>query len=296
MQWKLGTTTITRIEEMTGPMFDPARFFPDFDPAVFDQHRHWLYPDHVDRERGLIIASMHSWLIETRHHKILIDTCIGNDKERMPYQNWHGMQTPWMDNLKATGITPDEIDFVMCTHLHVDHVGWNTMLDDGQWVPTFPNASYVFAKQEYEFWKEERDEPDPDEFRQVNNQTFDDSVMPIMHLAQLIEGETQLIEDLLTIHPAPGHTPGSIAIELNDQGETGVFTGDICHHPIQVVKPEWNSAYCEIPDLARSTRHDILAHCCSTNALMLPAHFGPGHAGHVRDTSEGFTFDFQPGS
>ena len=296
MQWKLGTTTITRIEELLGPLFDPVQFFPDFNPAVFEQHRDWLYPDHVDEAKNRLIASMHSWLIETPHHNILIDTCVGNDKERMPYRDWSGMQTGWLDNLKATGVTPEDIDFVMCTHLHIDHVGWNTRLQDGQWVPTFANAKYIFARQEYEFWKAERDRPDPDEFLQVNHQTFDDSVMPIMHLAELIDGETSLVDDLLTIKPAPGHTPGSIAIELNDHGECGGFTGDVCHHPIQVVNPDWNSAFCELPDQARSTRRDVLAQCRDSGALMLPAHFGPGHAGHVRENGEGFRFEFQSGS
>ena len=161
-----------------GPLFDPTQFFPDFDPAVFEQHSDWLYPNHADKATGRIIASMHSWLIETPHHKMLVDTCIGNDKDRMPYRDWHQMKSPWPDNLAATGVTPEEIDFVMYTHLHVDHVGWNTRLDNGQWVPTFPNAKYIFAKTEYEFWKTEREHVDPDTFGAVNNQTFDDSVVP----------------------------------------------------------------------------------------------------------------------
>lgn len=292
MIWRVGNLKITRIEELIGPMFDPAQFFADYDPAVFERHAGWLYPDHADRERGRIIASMHSWLIETSHHKILVDTCIGNDKERMPFRDWHQMKTPWPDNLAATGVSPEDIDFVMCTHLHVDHVGWNTRLDDGQWVPTFPNAKYIFAKTEYEFWKAEREMSDPDTFRVVNNQTFDDSVLPIMHLAELIEGTTELIPDLMMVNPAPGHTPGSITIDLTSNGDSAVFTGDICHHPIQVFEPSWNSNFCEIPDAARETRMSVLSRCADSNALMLPAHFGPTHAGYVRAHDDGFSFDF----
>jgi glyoxylase-like metal-dependent hydrolase (beta-lactamase superfamily II) len=291
-KFQIGGTTITRIEEMMGPMFDPVRFLPDYDPTVFEVHRDWLYPDHVDEARGLLIASMHSWLIETPHHRILIDTCIGDDKPRMPFKNWHEMRTPWMSNLLATGVTPDDIDLVMCTHLHIDHVGWNTRLQDGNWVPTFPNAKYIFSEDEYNFWEAERESPNPDEFKQVNNQVFEDSVMPIMHLAELVSGETELIADLLKIKPAPGHTPGSIAIELTDAGRQGVFTGDICHHPIQVVMPEWNSDFCELPDQARATRREILGNACNHNALMLPAHFGGNHAGFVRDDADGFHFEF----
>ena len=292
MIWQIGDTRITRVEELMGPLFDPTQFFPDFDPAVFEQHSDWLYPNHADKATGRIIASMHSWLIETPHHKMLVDTCIGNDKDRMPYRDWHQMKSPWPDNLAATGVTPEEIDFVMCTHLHVDHVGWNTRLDNGQWVPTFPNAKYIFAKTEYEFWKTERERVDPDTFGAVNNQTFDDSVVPIMHLAELIEGVTELVPDLITLTPAPGHTPGSITIDLASKGKQAIFTGDICHHPIQVFEPGWNSAFCEIPESARATRETVLEKCLNLGALMLPAHFGSSFAGYVRDSSDGFSFEF----
>lgn len=292
MEWQVGNHSIHRIEEMMGPMFDPVRFFPDFDPAIFEQHKDWLYPDHVDANSGNIVASMHSYLIDTGTHKILIDTCIGNGKPRMPYRNWHEMQTPWMHNLKAAGAAPEDIDYVMCTHLHVDHVGWNTCLKDGQWVPTFPNARYLFAREEYEHWDAERSNPDPETFDAVNNQTFDDSVMPIMHLADLIDGESEIISDMLKIVPAPGHTPGSIVIELKDGAERGLFTGDICHHPIQVAHPDWNSAYCQLPDAARSTRHQVLTDCLDSQALMLPAHFGGSHTGHVIANDNSFAFQF----
>ena len=198
------------------------------------------------------------------------------------------MQTPWLNNFSATGLTPHDIDFVMCTHLHVDHVGWNTRLTDGQWVPTFPNAKYIFSRQEYEFWHKERQHPEPSAFERVNHQTFDDSVLPIMHLAELIESETELSADLLRIRPAPGHTPGSIAIELTDCGQRGLFTGDICHHPIQVAEPHWNSAYCELPDQARTTRSDILEHCHNEQTLVLPAHFAGGFAGYIQAGPTGY--------
>lgn len=289
----LGNIKVTRIEELIGPLFDPKRFFPDFTPAAFDEHRDWLYPNHVDAGSGNIIASMHAWLIQTPHHNILVDTCIGNDKERVPYRDWHHMQTPWLTNLKAAGVNPTDIDFVMCTHLHVDHVGWNTQLQDGQWLPTFPNARYIFSEAEYNFWEGERKREDPETFNAVNNQTFDDSVMPIMHLAELVSGEVELIADMLHISPAPGHTPGSITIRLSDQSHKALFTGDICHHPIQVVNPEWNSNFCELPEQAIATRKSVLAYCEQNQALMMPAHFGPGFAGHVVEQNGGFGFRFK---
>ena len=288
----MGNCTVTRIEELIGPLFDPVRFFPDYTPAMFEKHREWLYPIHADEASGNIISSMHSWLIQTPHHNILVDTCIGNDKDRMPFHDWHQMQSPWMERLRDTGVGPDDIDFVMCTHLHVDHVGWNTVRKDGQWVPTFANATYVFAEAEYNFWKAERTDPEPDAFHSVGNKTFDDSILPVMHLARLIEGETELIADMLRVTPAPGHTPGSVTISLDDANEQAIFTGDILHHPIQVYEPHWNSAYCELPDQAIATRHHVLEQCCAHDSLMMPAHFGPSFAGKVRAASEGFAFEF----
>ena len=293
--WRVGNCTVTRIEELIGPLFDPVQFFPDYDPDVFASHRKWLYPHHADEASGNIISSMHSWLIQTPDHNILVDTCIGNDKDRMPFRDWHAMQTPWLNRLRGTGVPPEDIDFVMCTHLHVDHVGWNTVLRDGQWVPTFPNASYVFAEAEYEFWKAQRHAEDPDGFHRVGNKTFDDSVLPVMGLARLISGETELIDDLLRVTPAPGHTPGSITISLTTQADRALFTGDILHHPIQVYEPEWNSAYCEIPYQAIATRRHVLEHCCEHGSLVLPAHFGPSFAGRVNDAAQGFAFEFVEG-
>ena len=293
--WKIGNCSVTRIEELIGPLFDTVRFFPDYSPEMFEKHRAWLYPTHADEASGNIISSMHSWLIRTPHHNILVDTCIGNDKDRMPFRDWHQMQSPWMSRLRGTGVTPEEINFVMCTHLHVDHVGWNTVRQDGQWVPTFPNARYIFAQTEFDFWKAQRDAADPDAFHSVGNKTFDDSVLPVMHLAQMIEGETELIDDMLRVTPAPGHTPGSITISLDDTRQQALFTGDILHHPIQVYEPHWNSAYCELPDQAIATRRGVLEHCCEHDSLMLPAHFGPSFAGKVRDTGGEFAFDFVPG-
>ena len=290
--WNLGDTRITRIEELTGPLFDPVSFFPNYSAEIVEKHRDWIYPNHIDSASGNIIASMHSWLIETPHHKVLVDTCVGNDKDRMPYRDWHRMQSPWLNNFKITGVTPDQIDFVMCTHLHIDHVGWNTQLKDGRWVPTFANAKYVFSEIEFEFWKEERNAENPDVFKKVNNQVYDDSILPIVGLAEMIDGEVDLIDDLLHISPAPGHTPGSITLALSSRNSEALFTGDICHHPIQVYEPHWNSAFCEMPDEAISTRRATLERCVESNSLMMPAHFGPSFAGYVQDAGTGFSFKF----
>ena len=277
-QWKIGNVNITRIEELIGPLFDPARFFPDFDPEVFDQHREWLYPRQVDSASGNLIASMHSWLIETGHHKILVDTCIGNDKDRMPYRNWSRMHTPWLRNLVRTGVSPEEIDFVMCTHLHIDHVGWNTRLVDGNWVPTFPNAKYVFARTEFEFWQQARERTD--NFNEVNKKTFDDSVLPIVDLAEMIDGEHELIADLVHLKPAPGHTPGSQCFKIKNtvvSGDTLFING------------------CGRVDLPGSNSDDMFRSMSKLASLPDDTLFLPGHNyGHVPNATIGETKTFNP--
>jgi glyoxylase-like metal-dependent hydrolase (beta-lactamase superfamily II) len=289
--WQIGDTRITRIEELTGPLFDPTRFFPDYQVEVFEKHRHWLYPNHCDEASGRIIASMHSWLIQTPHHNILVDGCIGDDKERMPYRNWHRMQTPWLANFTAAGVAPEDIDFILCTHLHVDHVGWNTRLVNGEWVPTFPNARYVISETELRFWQEQHASASADDaFASVNKQTFEDSVQPILGQSQLIIRDEDLIGDRLFIAITPGHTPGSVTLRLSADQDRAYFCGDICHHPIQVYEPHWNSAYCELPEQAIHTRRQLLETCASENALLMPAHFGPSHAGLVQRRGEGFSF------
>ena len=291
-EWLVGQCKITRIEELMGPLFEAKTFFPDYDRKAFDRHADWMFPHHFDPDTEKLVASMHSWLIQTPEYNILVDTCIGNDKDRMPYKDWHQMQSPWLTRLLGTGVMPEEIDFVMCTHLHVDHVGWNTRLVDGSWKPTFSNAKYVFSKAEFEHWQTERNKNAGETFAEVNNKTFDDSVLPILHLAEMLDGPGDIIENLLRINPAPGHTPGSITIELSSGKDAALFTGDILHHPIQVYEPHWNSAFCELPDQARDTRKKVLEHCSDKGCLMMPAHFGPSHAGKVKRSGEHFSFEF----
>jgi glyoxylase-like metal-dependent hydrolase (beta-lactamase superfamily II) len=291
-RWGVGSASVARVEELLGPLFDPVRFFPDYDAQVLESLREWLGPDHLASD-GNIISSIHSWLIEIDGRRVLVDGCIGDDKDRMPFRDWHEMRTPWLDNLHAAGCTPEDVDFVLCTHLHVDHVGWNTRLDNGRWVPTFPNARYLFAATELEFWQARRAQQHADAFDVVGDKVFDDSVLPVVEagLVDLVDGTHRILDGLL-IEPAPGHTPGSVTLELDAGGGRTLFTGDILHHPLQVRLPEWNSAFCELPAEARATRRRVLEHCAETGALLMPAHFGWPHAGTISRHDEGFTIDY----
>ena len=287
---QVGEFEVKRVVESETPFIEPEVFLPDFSPDVLEANKDWLVPQYVDPATGKIILAIQSYVVRTGRHTILVDACVGNDKPRPARPAWHLAQFPYLEEMGKAGVRPEEIDFVMCTHLHIDHVGWNTRLVDGNWVPTFPNAKYVFARTEFEFWQQARERTD--NFNEVNKKTFDDSVLPIVDLAEMIDGEHELIADLVHLKPAPGHTPGSMILQLSSKKERALFTGDICHHPIQVYRPTWNSAYCELPDQAIATRHDILESCAAHRTLMLPAHFGPTHAGYVTCGIDGFGFAF----
>ena len=284
---KLGGATIEKVEELCAAGFRPNRMFPKFDQAAFDAQKSWMLPDHVDPGSDRLVGSVHSWVVKTPRHTILIDTCLGNDKQRHNAA-WNKLDTPFLKRLSACGCPPESVDFVMCTHLHVDHVGWNTKLENGRWVPTFPNAKYLFAKREYAHWENERKTKD-----NVNDGAFDDSVLPIVEAgkAVMIDSDAQP-DPLLTIKDYPGHTPGSIAINLKDGGKQACFSGDIMHHPIQVYHPDWSSQFCTDQELSAKSRRRLLEDCAESNALLCPAHFPGANAGYIRPQGNAFRIDW----
>jgi glyoxylase-like metal-dependent hydrolase (beta-lactamase superfamily II) len=279
----IGEATVVRVEEMVDTSFTAAGFFLNFDPAALQPHLDWLAPRYYIPERDALVFSMHAWVVKTGRHTVLIDTCIGNDKDRMPRTHWHQMKTPFLERLRATGTAPEEIDYVMCTHLHADHVGWNTMLRDGRWVPTFPKARYLFARVEYEHWLKN---PDPSPIRR---NAFHDSVLPVVEA-----GRVDLIEDghevdgAFTVQLAPGHTPGNAAIRLASKGTEALFVGDSVHHPLQVYHVDWSTHVCTDPAAAATSRRRLLERCAERGSLLLPAHFPAPHGAHVRDVGGGF--------
>jgi glyoxylase-like metal-dependent hydrolase (beta-lactamase superfamily II) len=283
---KLGGATVSRIEESYEPNFDAKVFFPDWKPAIVDEHRSWLAPNHYDTASGWLKLSIHSWLLRVGGKTILIDTCVGNHKSRKHRPKWDMMNTPYLERLKEVGVTPDQIDMVMCTHLHVDHVGWNTRLDNGSWVPTFKNAKYVWSQEDFDFYSKLDKDP---EKGPANGGSFRDSVLPVVDagLVQMVKGAAE-IEDGLKVTPAPGHTPGTIRIEFESRGEKAVFCGDILHHALQVYHPEWNSFACLDQDNARKSRRATVEHVAGSGALLLPCHFGAPFTCHIDHKGGGF--------
>ncbi len=225
---RIGDITITRIEEQMGPGFPANGLLPDWDPAILAEHGGWLAPNYYQPESGRFVSSIHSWVIKTKHHTILVDTCCGNGKNRPGSDRFHMLNTPYLQRLAAAGVQSEDVDYVLCTHLHVDHVGWNTQLLDGRWVPTFPNARYVMSKTERDHW-------DPSlnpSLKAGQAEIFTDSVLPVIAAGQaMVVAMTDQIGDGLLIAPAPGHAPGHIMLRLLAGGQEGIFIGDVMHHP-----------------------------------------------------------------
>jgi glyoxylase-like metal-dependent hydrolase (beta-lactamase superfamily II) len=290
--WTFGDATVTRLEEQVGyASLPPEKFLDGFDRELLARHLDWLVPHHYSPADDRLITSIHSWLIRTGRHTILLDSCAGNHKNRPGFARFHQLDIPFLQRLRAAGVQPEEIDIVLCTHLHADHVGWNTRLVDGRWVPTVPNAKYLFSRIENEFGDPRRNpHADRDPLRGV---AYRDSVLPVIEAGQvvLIDGD-HAIDDSLTIVAAPGHTPGHVALWLANAAGRALFCGDAIHHALQVHAPHWNSGFCELPDVARATRRRILQQCIEHRAPLFPGHFGAPHVARVVAAGRGFAPQF----
>ncbi len=289
---KVGSIEIGRVLDSTLVGETMQHWFPDFDRALVRPHEHWLCPTHYDAETGHFKMPVHSWVFEFRGKTILIDTCNGNDKNRpgMGFAELHMLNTGYLRRLAALGVRPEDVDYVLCTHLHVDHVGWNTRLDNGRWVPTFPNARYVMSRTEYDAAKAAATDPQSPAFLRF---VFEDSIYPVVEagLAELVDERHELIAGL-RLHPAPGHSPGHVRVELRSQGELGVFTGDLLHSPVQVPMWQWSSVVCWDRAMSARTRRELLDFCVAEGALLLSGHFEAPHVGRIRHDGETFAIDF----
>ncbi len=284
MDIRIGKAIVKRVEESLGPGAPPDVLFPEFDQGKFDPHKDWMIPNHLEAESGCLMISSASWYVETQSSKIIIDTCVGNCKDRPGYPPFANLETDYLANLKAAGIDREEIDYVLMTHLHIDHVGWNTTLEDGKWVPTFPNAKYVFSEIDLATW-DPANGPLPND---ANLGVFEDSIQPVIDAGLALTWKEKLkLDPEVTAYLTPGHSPGHCAINLTSEGQTALFSGDIMHSPIQVIFPEWNSLFCEDRVLAEETRRKILAECAQKGYLLMPAHWGKPHAAYVKKNAEG---------
>ncbi len=287
---ELGGVQVSRVMELgETPPVKPRQLLPDAAPEVIDSHRHWLMPRFLTAD-GMFTGSIHTYVVRTRRHTIVVDTGAGNDKKRS-YAGLNQMHGPYLESLgKVAGIRPEQVDFVVCTHLHVDHVGWNTRLARGRWVPTFPNAKYLFVRKEWEFWERKYNKD-----KGAEDGAIADSLIPVFEAgkAVLVKGD-HAIDDQVFLEPAPGHTPGHICVHIKGGRKEAVMSGDIMHHPVQVAEPQWSSAFCMDPQMAAATRRAFLERNADTGRLILAAHFATPNAGTIVASGHSLRFKVDP--
>ncbi len=278
-QWKIGDVKVTRIIESEAP-WPGTWLLPN---ATYEnvQKESWLLPHFAD-EKGKLRMSIHALVIESQGKRIIVDTCIGNDKVRSN-PAWNKLQLPFLQDLHKAGHARDSIDRVVCTHLHVDHVGWNTMLKDGKWVATFPNARYIIGGTEWDYWShfDEKDTRD----------LMDDSVRPVVadgH-ADLVDS-THRITDEVWLEPTPGHTPGHHSVRISSKGQEAVITGDLMHHPIQCQFPEWDDSFDSDGAQAKRTRRAFCESYADGKTLVFGTHFATPSCGRIAKHGDAFRF------
>ena len=272
MQWRIGAVTVTKIVELE--VTGGSRFL--LPQATYEEILpiEWLQPDFAD-ERGRLKMSIHALVVETPGRRIIVDTCLGNDKENRRIPTWNQTQTSFLADLAAAGYARETIDTVVCTHLHVDHVGWNTMLVDGHWVPTFPKARYLMGRVEYRHWTTLRE-------REDMAVVLADSVAPVWAagLVDLVETDHRICDEISLV-PTPGHTPGHVSLRIASMGEEALITGDFMHHPCQIARPDWSSTADSDPAEARLTRERMLTGLADTSILVICTPFAGRTAGHI---------------
>jgi len=278
--WKIGRAKVSRVVEMVLPI-PPTMLIPDATPDNLAPMHGWLKPHFLNDDHTAPL-SIHTFLIESDGARIVVDTCIGNDKPR-DLPEWNMRQSKFLDLLAERGAPVDAVDVVMCTHLHVDHVGWNTRLVNGRWVPTFPNARYLFAREEWAYWK---NEVDP-----FGKEARDDSIVPILEsgLADLVETNHRVTSEV-TLVPTPGHTPGHVSVLIESAGERAVITGDLFHHPCQFARPLWPDTADVDTGRAAVTRQTFMDRF-SDGTLVLGTHFASPTGGRIVRDGEFYRFD-----
>jgi len=283
LTWTVGAVKITRIVEMEMPVtYEPGRsFLPLATPEVL-RGMPWLYP-HFVNDQDQLLLSIHALLVEAPGLRLVVDTCIGNDKPRA-FLGKRALATPFLDHLTEAGWSRDSVDAVVCTHLHVDHVGWNTTLEDGRWVPTFPKARYLFGKRELEHWTAEEDAE--------QQAILSDSVQPILDagLAELVDMDHRVSPEI-RLTPTPGHTPGHVCVMIESEGQSAVITGDMTHHPCQMAHPDWSPTFDGDPKAAAVTRARLFAEWADQPILVIGTHYAGPTAGHVKRDGEAFRFE-----
>ncbi|MDI4235174.1 MBL fold metallo-hydrolase [Bradyrhizobium sp. Arg237L] len=282
LTFSIGDLTIHRIIEQETAFLPALDMLPGLTPEVLAENRAWMREAKALDDSDVLLLCFQSYVVKTPHHTILIDSCIGNDKPRPQRPKWN-MKTDdtYMRGLAAAGFSVEDIDYVLCTHLHVDHVGWNTRLENGRWVPTFPRARYVFARSEFDYWTTQNEKSEVP--------AFVDSVLPIVESKrEAIVTNDFAIGDHARVLPTPGHTPGHVAFTLGRGKDDAVFSGDLMHSPLQTHYPELSAKFDVDQAQAARTRRSFLERYCDTDTLCCTAHFPSPSLGKIRRRGDGF--------
>ncbi len=287
MSWlNFNNLSIGRILEFEGPFMSVYDFFPQATPELLQPHRCWLEPGAIQPNTDMLLMPIQSYVLRTDGLTILVDSCIGNHKTVPWFPKWNKKtDNVYFYNMKRMGVHPDEIDYVFCTHLHVDHTGWNTRLLDGRWVPTFKNAKYILSKLEVEHAKFS--------YEKFKDQTYVENVLPLLEAKQaVLVDENYQLTDKIYLEHSPGHTPGHCTLHFNAKSHHGLLTGDMIHSPIQCQYPDWNFKFDVDKNLAAKTRRTFLEKHADTDSMIFTAHFPLPSAGKIIKKGEAFKFEY----
>ena len=281
LSWKIGDATITRVVELEAEM-PLAEFLPQATPEAVQPHEEWLRPHFLEGDGTKIKLSIHALIIESGGQRIIVDTCVG-EKQIPGFEFLSPTSFDFLDKLSDAGFPRESIDCVLCTHLHFDHVGWNTMRVGDRWEPTFPNARYLFAREEWDFWRSEEEKP--------FTSTLGDTVRCVIDagLADLVETDHKL-NDEVRLEATPGHTPGHVSVQIESQGQRAMITGDLIHHPIQWAEPAWGISADTDPQQAEETRRRLIREHADSSLLVIGTHYPAPTAGHLRLREGGCRF------
>ncbi|MFE2308053.1 MBL fold metallo-hydrolase [Streptomyces sp. NPDC059411] len=288
----LGDVEVSRVVEWRGA-FTPARdLVPDSAARTWKDNEDWLAPDHWEPDTGRAVLALQTWVLRSGGRTVLVDTGVGNGRERPGSPLFHHRQGDFLGSLARAGVRPEDVDVVVNTHVHGDHVGWNTVGVGGagegrEWVPTFPNAQYLIpAADDFHFGP---GNAYGNGLREDDRLIYEDSIAPVHRAGQAVLWEgAHRIDEHLTLEAAPGHTPGSCVLRLASGGDRAVFVGDLLHSPVQILDPACNSCFCLDPRAAASSRRRILERAADERELVVPAHFGGTGAVEVRRNADGF--------
>jgi glyoxylase-like metal-dependent hydrolase (beta-lactamase superfamily II) len=289
-----GTVSVQKVAELASLALDRNWLIGNATSEGVERERAWLGAEFIEPGSGRLVISVHSFLVRTPRLTILVDTCCGDGRQRGPGSPFDRLSTNYLGELSRANVKPEEIDLVFCTHLHVDHVGWNVVERGGRFVPTFPNARYLFNREDFEH-RLDWDRREQGSF--ATRAAFRECILPLAEagLVDFVDPRACLARDLdhdLTLVPLPGHCPGHTGLSIQGGGEEALITGDAIHHPVQLPHPDWYCAADVDPEISSQTRRDLIERYADTSRTLLSGHFAGPTAGRIVSRNGHVRFDF----